>query len=166
MKATVSPWTSASAARSASTSRAQPWMSPTTKKRPISPPSEEPFESTGVFQDAQGSRVRIEVPAAHRFEERRDPVGRAAKAALEPAAELLIEDVDELALATHAVAPGTVGVGGDERAMRLQRLEERVDADARLGLREQHGDAPRGRRAEVQHLRQLGPHPLRAVAVG
>src|SRR5690242_11623445 len=103
MNASVSPADRSRPARSVSSSRTQPWMSPTMWNRPLmSPPPEQALERRTVLEDAQCGAVRIDLTGADRLQKRPDTVGRAAEPALEPAAELLVEDVEQLALAPLA----------------------------------------------------------------
>src|SRR5438045_1793524 len=124
MNASVSPGDGSTPARSVSSSRTQPWISPTMWSRPLmSPSSEQPFERRTVLENPQCGAVRIDVTGADRFEERPDTVGRAPQSALEPAAELLVEDVEELALAPLARTLRALGIGREEGPVPGDRVQ-------------------------------------------
>src|SRR5581483_12157700 len=92
-------------------------------------PPEQPFEGRNVFEDSQGRRIGVDVAAPDRLDERADAVRRRPEPVLEPPPELLVEDVDELALAALALAASAVGIGGEEPVMLLEGVEQRVDPD-------------------------------------
>jgi len=87
----------------------------------MSLPSEQPFERRTVLENAQCGTVRIDVTGAHRVEQRPDAVGCTAEAALEPAAKLLVEDVEQLALAPLARTARTLRIGRDALRYKLRK---------------------------------------------
>src|SRR5207249_3634644 len=105
-----------------------------------------------VLEDAQGRRVGVDVTAADRLEERAETIPAPTETPLEPATELLVEDVHQLSFPPLALPACTIGVRREKLPVVLERLEEGVEADIARRLREQDRDLPARGRPEVEHL--------------
>src|SRR5262245_25874828 len=100
----------------------------------MSASSDQHLERRTVLQDPQCGAVGIDVTGAAGVEKRPYSVGGRTESPLEPTAQLLVEDVEELALPALAGAIGRRGVRREEGVMPAERLEHGVDADVVRGL--------------------------------
>src|SRR5438477_332423 len=156
MNASVSPADTSRPARSVSSSRTQPWMSPTMWNRPLmSSPSEQLLERRTVFENAQCGAVRIDVAGTDRLEQWSNAVGRAA----EPQhRELRLPDPDRLddhVLHAVRVEEADHVARGTRDAAVAAAAREATDEHARVEEVRLHPDAVAEHRAAAERARRI-----------